>query len=551
MVAPNFDLAHVLSQYTELQDLVKEPATGRDHVINVFERWERLRRRVSAWKARAQLQLRRDVFDESAAADGRAVAEAAPLFEALDGEVKAYFVASNERQAVEQIAGAATLARWESDLTAFAPAIQDDLRAETELTNEYFQLIGKVRASVRGEAYSLTGLGSFAEDADRSLRREASEAGWTAVGEQTADLDTIFDALVHRRAAMARKLGYTSYITLAYKRRGRVDYGPADVARFRDEIVESIVPLAASLAREQEAALGVELLMPWDEGLFDALPPPRPPAMADMLMRRLKSVADSIDPTFDEFITLMMQTRFMDLSDRPGKAGGGFCTFLPDEGMPFVFANYTGACRDVRSIIHELGHAFQKYRSRDHRVLEHIVPTSEIGEIHSIALELLAERFYDELFRSDARRYRLNHLKSLVTTLPYIAAIDHFQEVVYAEPSATFDDRCEMWLQMERRYLPWKDFGGIELLARGRRWQRQRHVYAFPFYYIDYGLAICCALQLWFESLRNRAEALQKYLSLCSLGGTLAFQALLDRVSIRSRFQAGTLADVVRQVSWS
>ena len=108
-------------------------------------------------------------------------------------------------------------------------------------------------------------------------------------------------------------------------------------------------------------------------------------------------------------------------------------------------------------------------------------------------------------------------------------------------------ERCEMWLWIERRYLSWRGTGGIAAIEKGARWQRQRHVYAFPFYYIDYGLAICCALQIWLESLTDRNAAIEKWLSLCSLGGTLEFEALPEQVGISSPFKPGTLARVVTE----
>jgi M3 family oligoendopeptidase len=546
----DFDIDKALSQYAELHDQLQQPTSDGARLVDLFMRWERLRREVAAWKARSRLALRQDVSDESAASNARRVAEAAPAFEACDAEAKARFIEADNRRRLEPVVGAATLARWESDVAAFTPVIAEDLTAEAGLVNRYFRLIGELRIVFRGSDHSLTDLASLALVQDRSLRREAAEAGWSALRSRTDELDTIFDKLVRCRASMADKLGYRTYIGLAYKRLGRVDYGPAQVTRFRDEVAETIVPLAARFACEQAAALALESLMPWDEAMLDALPP-QAPASAEELLARLLSVGRAIHPSFHEFVRLMIESESTDLSQRSAKAGGAFCTFLSDAEMPFVFANYTGTSRDVGSVVHELGHAFQNHRSRTHVALEHIVPTNEIGEIHSMALELLADPLYEELFQKDATRYHSSHVRSLVAMLPYIAAVDHFQELVYAEPAATPGDRCEMWLQMERRYLPWKSFGGIEPLERGRRWQRQRHIYAFPFYYIDYGLAMCCALQLWLESIGDRAAAMQKYLMLCSLGGTLGFQTLLDRVSIRSPFKAGTLAEVVCKAPWN
>ncbi len=540
-----FSIASVSAEYAALRTLIL--ADEGSHPVEVFERWESLRRSVAAWKSRIHLRMRQDAFDEAAAADGRSVAETLPLCEAHDAALKAYLLAPERRRAIQDLVGAATLGRWEAAVTTFAPAIQNDLTLEERLTNEYFQLIGTIKAALRGREYSLAGLALFAEDGDRALRREACLAGWNGLSQNSTKLDSLFDDLVRCRTSMARKLGYENYMLLAYKRLGRSDYGPVQVARLRDEIVESIVPRAETFAREQAGALGVNELMPWDEALRDRLPAPRAPATLDGLTLSLRSSAAAIHPAFADFVRQMIEGGLMDLAHRPGKAAGAFCAFLPDVAMPFVFANYTGGSRNVGSVVHELGHAFQNYQSRHYPALEQIIPTSEIGEIHSMALELLAGPVYGHIFNGDSDRYRSHHLQYLIEMLPYIAAIDHFQELVYTAPTATPLERSEMWLEMEKRYLPWRRAGGIPVLERGARWQRQRHVYAAPFYYIDYGLAICCALQLWLESLTDRGAAIEKWLSLCSLGGTLGFETLLQRVSLSSPLNPGTITAIVSE----
>ena len=49
---------------------------------------------------------------------------------------------------------------------------------------------------------------------------------------------------------------------------------------------------------------------------------------------------------------------------RTGKAGGGYCTQLPDYHMPFIFASFNGTSHDVKVITHEAGHAFAAYMNR-------------------------------------------------------------------------------------------------------------------------------------------------------------------------------------------
>ena len=131
--------------------------------------------------------------------------------------------------------------------------------------------------------------------------------------------------------------------------------------------------------------------------------------------------------------------------------------------------------------------------------------------------------------------------------LPYAAAVDHFQHFVYENPQASPEDRRSFWKQLEATYVPWRRYGGIEHLERGGYWQMQRHIYFAPFYYIDYTLAQCCALQFWARSQDDYAGALEDYTALCKRGGQLPFQQLVKSAGLRSPFEAGVLQSVAQR----
>ena len=128
--------------------------------------------------------------------------------------------------------------------------------------------------------------------------------------------------------------------------------------------------------------------------------------------------------------------------------------------------------------------------------------------------------------------------------MPYGVAVDHFQHLIYANPAASPDERAEMWLEMERTYLPWRQYGDLAHPASGRFWQGQLHIYRFPFYFIDYALALTVALQLWELAARDRPAAMEKYMELCRLGGELAFGELVGSVGLVSPFEDGCLERV-------
>ena len=134
----------------------------------------------------------------------------------------------------------------------------------------------------------------------------------------------------------------------------------------------------------------------------------------------------------------------------------------------------------------------------------------------------------DEFFgKDDADRFRRQELQGKLAFLPYGVAVDHFQHLVYAEPQATAQRRREMWQEMERTYLPWRNYGGMPHASQGGMWQAQSHIYGAPFYYIDYVLAETCAMQFWVRADNDRATAMKDYVALCGRGGEASFQSLV------------------------
>ncbi len=235
----------------------------------------------------------------------------------------------------------------------------------------------------------------------------------------------------------------------------------------------------------------------------------------------------------------------MDLKSREGKAGGGFCDVLPGFGMSFIYANFNGTMQDVRVFTHEMGHAFQTYCSLDKPLIDYIIGTMESCEIHSMGLEFLTWPQMDLFFGDAAERFRRTHLTQMRLILPYGVAVDHFQHLLYAQPSASPDERAAMWQEMERTYLPWLKWGDFKHPASGRRLQAQLHIFGSPVDYIDYTLELTCALQLWVHAVEDRAAAMKCYLDLCHRGGEAPFGELVSSAGLVSPFEPGCLERVV------
>jgi len=448
---------------------------------------------------------------------------------------------------LEREFGSHAFATWTVDLTAFDPAIEEDLVLEAQLGAEYSALVAPAEIEFAGKKLNLAGIESYTKVADRETRHAAQKARFGFYAAHAGELDRIFDELVRTRARMARTLGFDTFVALGYKRMKRLDYNESDIARYRDEVLTHIVPLAAAIVRERSERSRLKKALFWDESQHDNLGNPSPAGDHDFIMRQGSATFHAMHSELGSFFDMMVTNDLVDLRNRPGKNGGGFCTNFASYGLPFIFANFNGTEHDVVVLLHEMGHAYQNYSSRHVALFDNLWPTYETAEVHSMSMEFLSFGEMHRFFGDDAKRYREQHLAEAFLFIPYGVAVDHFQHLVYAQPAASPAQRHEMWKGLERLYMPWRDYADLPFVGEGRAWQEKRHIYPLPFYYIDYTLAQCCALQFWARAQTDAPGALHDYMQLCARGGTAAFATLIRSANLRSPFQEGALADVAAQ----
>jgi M3 family oligoendopeptidase len=510
--------------------------------------WDRQRREYATWVALAQLRFQQDTADEAAKAVRERADELGPVATGHEIAIKRRFLESAGRAELEAAVSPQVVRLWEADVTTFDPIIAARLEEENKLTASYTELTASARLQIGGQEVNLSGLQPFGENLDRQTRREAAQAEWQFFEQNGEKLDAIYDQLVKLRTSMARDLGYENFIELGYKRMRRTDYDAADVARYRDEIVRTVVPLLSRLMERRRQSQGWETLYAWDEPLIDPKGNPAPQGDHDTLVAAGQEMFDRMDGRLGGFFKLMNEGGFLDLKTRPSKAPGGFCDAFPSVGMPVIFANFNGTYQDIGVFTHEMGHALQCYESRNIGSLDTLWPTTEACEIHSMSLEMLSYPHMGLLVGDDAvERFQRMHLEAFLRLLVDCALGDHFQHEVYANPDATPAERHAMFRQLERRYLPWRNYGDLAYAEMGATWQRVLHYFLVPFYYIDYALACCCALQFWVTARHDPKAALERYLALCAKGGSASFLALLESADLASPFAPGVLGGVVKQ----
>lgn len=482
-----------------------------------------------------------NTFDEYYSAESDYYNAQSPRFEAVRNRFDKALSASPRRPELEKAFGTLIFRNIDISLRAFDEKIIGDMARENGLASSYEKLVASARINFRGEELSISQLGKYMASPDRQTRREAHAARSAFFASHAGEFDEIFDALVKCRDLEARKLGYKNFVELGYLRMQRNCYGEKDVARFRELVRSRLVPTACRIAEKQRARLGVDKLEYYDDGAFYPTGDPRPAGTPEQILENGRKAFRSLSPQTGEFFDYMMANGLFDMLGRTGKAAGGYSDDLPDFRAPFIFANFNGTSDDVNVLTHESGHAFHYYTARDIYPPDLISPTCESCEIHSMSMEFLTWPYMELFFGADADKYRYQHLSRALSFIPYGCAVDEFQHIVYSDPSLTPLARKAAWRELEKKYTPWVNYDGDGFFSAGGRWQRQLHIYMFPFYYIDYCLAQTCALEFFALSRRDPAAAFGKYLELCRLGGTDTFTGLLSRIGLRSPFEPGTL----------
>jgi len=345
---------------------------------------------------------------------------------------------------------------------------------------------------------------------------------------------------------MAQNAGCLDYRAYAFKAKLRFDYTPQDCLAFHEAIERAVVPAMRELQRERKAALGVEPVRPWDLAVdVRGRPPLKPFETPGELCAKASRVFHRVDPALGADFDEMARCGYFDLESRKGKAPGGYQATYEEARHPFIFMNAVGVQRDVRTLIHEGGHAFHCVAARNDPLLAYRSSPIEFAEVASMGMEMLSLDVIDEFYQGDnLARARRAQLEGVIALFPWVATVDAFQHWLYTNPQHSRDERREHWLELHQRFGGIADYSGYED-ALAWAWQRQLHLYEVPFYYVEYGIAQLGALQVWRNAMAGRSEATRMYRQALALGGSRPLPELFAAAGARFDFSQGTLAPLV------
>jgi len=512
--------------------------------------WSRLEAMLTEAASRAMIRYTVDTRDKEAEADHlRFSMEILPQAEERSVALQKRLVASGYSSPALET----TLRAFRTSIEIFRDVNVPIMSELEEQSAAYQRITGGMTAPWEGKELPLPQLAPFLKEPDRDVRERAFRASTAPYVNAHADLSVLFDRMYGLRQQVARNAGFHSFRDYVFKAKLRFDYSPADCERFHDAVEQHVMPAYGRLMRHRREQLKLPALRPWDVAvdLYGAKPL-RPFTDGAELAGRARAVFDRVDPALGAQFGVMIDEHLLDLDSRAGKAPGGYCDTLHWSGRPFIFMNAVGLMDDVMTLMHEAGHAFHAFAAQRLPLVWQRHPGSEACELASMSMELLStphlERPLGYFAAEDLRRARLEHLEDVIITLAHVASVDAFQHWIYTDPSgADGGARDAAWLRIRGRFEHGVDWSGLEA-ERIARWYRQLHIFLYPFYYIEYGIAQLGALQVWRNSLRDPVEAVRRYRDALALGNTRPLPDIYAAAGARLAFDGETIGELVQLV---
>ena len=425
---------------------------------------------------------------------------------------------------------------------------------EQSLGMEYSKITGAQTVEWDGEEITLVQLQKAFEDNDRDRREKAWRLGMERRLQDREAVNNIWSQLFELRLQMAKNAGFDNYRDYAWLMRKRFDYTPDDANTFHNAIEQVVVPAAKRANERRKERMGVDSLRPWDLSV-DPLnrEPLRPWDTIEDFAGKAETIFNNVDPQLGGYYKALRDNDLLDLPNRKNKRPGAFCTRFPLQRTPFVFMNAVNVQGDVRTLLHEVGHAFHGFETLDlDYSLQRAYPI-EFAEVASMAMELLAAPYLTEdqggyYSEADAARDRVQHLEKILFFWPYMAVVDGFQHWAYTSgDDAKNPANCDAkWTELWDRFIK-IDYTGLDDIKE-TGWHRKQHIFRFPFYYIEYGLAELGAVQVWANSLEDQSKAVADYRAGLALGGTRSLPELFSAAGAKFAFDAETLGQAVELI---
>ncbi len=427
-----------------------------------------------------------------------------------------------------------------------------ELQTQEELlSQEYQTLCGAMTVRFQGSERTMPEMRKFLYEPDRDLRRSA----WLATADRRLqdkdELDRIFDRMLSVRTQIAANADCDNYCDYRFRQLHRFDYTAADCKNFHVAVESVVVPVLKKMYALRAKQMRLEKLRAWDRIVDpEGRPALEPFTEVGKYISGVETIFSRLSPELGSQFNELSRSGLLDLESRKGKAPGGYQASLTEIRKPFIFANAVGIDRDLTTLLHEGGHAFHSLAGAELALYDYRHAPIEFCEVASMSMELFAMPYLTVFYNEqDAERSVRMQFEFILFILTWVAAIDAFQHWIYENPSHKPEERADAWVDIDNRFCGGLlDWSGLDIQQR-YDWHAQLHIFQFPFYYIEYGIAQLGALGLWLKSVKDPARTIADYRKALALGGSRPLPELFAAAGLEFDFSEKTIVPLVQAVA--
>lgn len=240
-----------------------------------------------------------------------------------------------------------------------------------------------------------------------------------------------------------------------------------------------------------------------------------------------------IDPSLRDFVETMKKNRWIEGRQLPNKRPGAFQTEYAKSNSPRVYQTYMGSLDDVRTLAHELGHAYHSWVMRD---LPY--PAKEVPMTLAETASLFGETaFADHLVKKAraagdlhaATEIAYQNAESAASYLLNIPARFEFETKFYERRKQGFVSADELGEITEQAWRSW--YGETLNEVEKQFWMTKLH-FSIPttsFYNYPYTFGALFALGIYALRKERGAEFWPSYNALLRDTGRMTAEALAEK----------------------
>jgi len=371
--------------------------------------------------------------------------------------------------------------------------------------NLYDQISGNLRCLVHGKDLGLaeaTGILREGNETDRRSAWHGIQNSWRAHEESCA---AILNGIAgwrlqeYQRRSTRRKLHFLD-LPLHYSRINR------STLEAMMSAIEEARELGQRAMRAMARGYGKRRMDPWD--LLAPAPHAGEPIRRTFKegLRLLRDAFGAIDGSMADFVDTMEKNRWIEGRVLPAKRQGAYCTHFAKSRTPRVFQTYMGSLSDVRTLAHELGHAYHSWVMRDLPLIQQFYPMT-LAETASVFAETAFAESFAQHATPEARvEIAWQNAESVTAFILNIPARFDFEKSFYERRShAGFVTAQELGDLTEAAWRKW--YGDTLSGVERQFWMTKLHFSMSKISFYNFPYSFGCLFSLGIYARRHELGA--------------------------------------------